>query len=137
MMVKTMFRAACRLHTQHAVNRYLMSCAHGRWDGAEKALRHRELCSFYVAVARGLADPDHARRCHEKDYKAVHRATQALTDHLDEAIGFPLDSMPDYDALAEKFFARFHDIAIATLRAATGGKAGEPARSPAGSGEAG
>lgn len=94
MTAAKMFKQACRLHLNFAIHRYLMSNASGRMDGHEKAQRHIELCTFYVAAVRGVDDLDMVRRgldCHEDDYQAVHDATQALTDHLDEAIGFPLE----------------------------------------------
>lgn len=105
---------ACRIHTSHMMHRYLMACAHGRWDGFEKATRHKELCSFYVAVVRG-GDPDTIRRTHESDYQNVHTTTQQLTDNMDTQIGFPLDSKPDYDVLVPRFFARFHQLALFAL----------------------
>jgi hypothetical protein len=108
------FRHACWLSQQFTVGRYLMSNAKGRWDGAEKAHRHQELCTFYVAVVRGV-ELEAVRLDHEADYKAVHARTQALTDHLDEAIGFPLEMDPDYDVLAPLFFARFHVLALEAL----------------------
>lgn len=115
---KQMFKQACRLHLDHTINRYLMSNAHGRLDGAEKAQRHIQLCTFYVAAVRGVDDLDMVRRgleSHEDDFQAVHEATQALTDHLDEVIGFPLDDRPDYDALVPLFFERFHELALQAL----------------------
>ena len=120
MRVALMLEWACRLRTDQAIHRYLMANAHGRWSGAEKAERHRELCSFYVAVVRGHADPERAAREHRDAYEAVHTATKALTDHLDEQIGFPLDSTPDYDALAPAFFKRFHALAMQALLAQPG-----------------
>ena len=102
------FKAACRIHTDHLIMRYLMSNAHGRWDGYEKAMRHHELCEFYAAV---FNKPD--------SYEVIHVATQALTDNLDTAIGFPLDSRPYYDVLAPLFFERFHSLAVDAARAAT------------------
>lgn len=113
----TMLEWACRVHTDFMVNRYLMSCSDGREDGAEKALRHSELCSFYVAVVHGFSDPDVARREREEAYMAVHTETQHLTDYMDEVIGFPLSGRPDYDALAPAFFKRFHTLAMQALTA--------------------
>lgn len=111
-----MVRAACRIHTQHMVHRYLISNSDGRLDGHEKAVRHGELCRFYVAFFFGHDDPDTARHDHEEAFQAVHTATQAqLTDFLDEVIGFPLKGRPDYDDLVPKFFNKFHDIAMAAL----------------------
>jgi len=110
-----LFERACRLHTDLAIHRYLISNAHGRWDGAEKAARHHELCEFYVAMVTGQADPHIAYRDHRDEFKAVHTATKALTDHLDEAIGFPLESQPDYDILVPAFFKQFHTLAMQAL----------------------
>ena len=112
-----LFEKACRVHTDFAVNRYLMSCADGRQDGAEKALRHRELCSFYVAISRGYSDPEVAAREREDDYMAVHSETQKLTDYMDEVIGFPLKGRPDYSVLAPAFFKKFHALALGALSA--------------------
>lgn len=112
---EALFKTACRIRTDFIIARYLMSNAHGRWNGAEKAQRHAELCAFYVACAFDLADESDVRRDHEDEFQAVHEATQALTSNLDEEIGFPLDSQPDYDALIPLFFERFHAIAIKTL----------------------
>lgn len=110
-----LFKNACRIHTKFATYRYLMSNTAGRLCGAEKAQRHAELCSFYVGAFHA-SDPEHAARDHEADFKAVHTATQALTDYLDERIGFPLDSVPDYDKLAPLFFEQFHGLAVQALR---------------------
>lgn len=108
------FKNACRLHTNFTIGRYLMSNAHGRWDGAEKAQRHIELCQFYVAAFRGLNDAEKVE-LDGKDFKAVHSATQQLTDRLDEAIGFPLDKTPDYAKLEPLFFEQFHSLATQAL----------------------
>lgn len=113
-LAEARFRHSLWLALQHTVHRYLMSCASGRWCGAEKATRHIELCNHYVAVFMG-GEADRAMSGHEDAWRAVHEASQALTDHLDEVIGFPLDSQPDYDALAPKFFAEFHRLAIGVL----------------------
>lgn len=112
-----MLEWACRVHTDFLVQRYLMSCADGREDGAEKALRHRELCAFYVAVVHGYADPEVACREREDAYVAAHAATQQLTDYMDEVIGFPLRGRPDYYTLAPAFFKQFHALAMQALTA--------------------
>lgn len=109
-----LFKNAARVHTRFAIIRYLISNAYLRWDGAEKAQRHDELCRFYVAAVRGC-DPDLARRDFTDDWEKVHTATAALTDHLDTAIGFPTDSTPDYDRLTPLFFERFHALAMEAL----------------------
>lgn len=110
----SVIRSACWLSTELAVHRYLMSCADGRWDGFEKAQRHDELCTYYVAVFRGCSKQD-VRQRYEADWDAVHDETQKLTDSLDEVIGFPLAGVPDYDALAPKFFEHFHRLALNAL----------------------
>lgn len=104
------------LALDHTIHRYLMSCAHGRWDGAEKATRHIQLCNHYVATFLGGTLED-AMSDHEAAWKAVHDGTQALTGYMDEVIGFPLETRPDYDVLAPKFFAEFHRLAVAELSA--------------------
>lgn len=104
----------CWLHTQRTVGRYLLSNADGRWDGAEKAMRHMELCQFYVALVRGV-EVDEARMQFEDDYQAVHTKTQELTSHLDTAIGFPIKGRPDYPELEPKFFSMFHALAMQAL----------------------
>ena len=102
-----MLSMACRIHTEFTITRYLMSNAEGSWSGSEKATRHAELCKFYVAIAKGCSDPEIVRRQHEDVYKAVHRATQELTDNLDEVIGFPLTGKPDFQKLVPLFFNHF------------------------------
>lgn len=117
---RDMFKSACRLHTSWTICRYLMSCSHGREDGAEKALRHGELCAFYVAAWFDLGDVDLVRRTFEDAYQEVHDATQVLTDNLDTEIGFPMNSRPELDEMWPKFFERFHDIAVKCLAANVG-----------------
>lgn len=114
-MADLYFKNACRIHISFAIGRYLMSNAEGRQNGAEKAQRHREMCQFYVAAVRGVDDPERVHFAHDDDYQAVHTATQALTDYLDETIGFPLESDPDYDRLEPLFFERFHELAMSAL----------------------
>ncbi len=110
----TLFKNACWQSIHFPIMRYLMSNADGRWDGAEKAQRHLEMSYFYVAVVKGL-DVDAVRLNEDEAYMAVHDATQALTDNLDEAIGFPLRGRPDYEALAPVFFEKFHALALQAL----------------------
>ena len=114
-MKTDIFKQACKLHTSHMVARYLMSNAEGRWDGAEKALRHIQLCQFYVCVFTGYNDPDTVRRKYEVEYQAVHSKTQELTDYLDTEIGFPIKGRPDYDTLEPLFFEKFHKLAVEAL----------------------
>lgn len=106
-----LFKNACRIHLDLPMHRYLMSNAEGRANGAEKALRHLEIASFYIAAFKGV-EVDQVQRCFIADYKALHDHTQALTDNLDEQIGFPLKGRPDYDTLVPLFFERFHELAM-------------------------
>lgn len=108
------FKHACWLLMAFFTNRYLMSNAHGRWDGAEKAEMHRRLTQYMVAAWRGDMDPEDVLMI-DADYKRVHNATRELTDNLDEQIGFPLKSRPDYDKLAPLFFERFYALATTAL----------------------
>ena len=114
-LVVDRYKHVCWINTAWTIHRYLMSNADGRWDGAEKALRHRELCQFYVAAVRGQ-EPDAVQSVDNPDYTAVHDATaEGLTDRLDEVIGFPITGRPDYDSLAPKFFEQFHALAMSAL----------------------
>lgn len=108
------FKHACWLHLRFTIARYLMSNAEGRWDGAEKSMRHDELCRFYVAAVRGC-ELDDVRVNFEDDYQHVHTLTQKMTDHMDEVIGFPVEGMPDYDKLEPLFFEHFHRLAMQAL----------------------
>lgn len=110
-------RQACWIHTQWMIGRYLMANAEGRADGAEKAQRHRELCLFYVALFRG-GDPEYAGRDFPEDYDRLHAESQELTSRMDEAIGFPIKGIPDYDKLGPLFFQQFHEIALRVMGAA-------------------
>ena len=120
-----MLKHALWLASSFTVHRYLMSNAEGRWSGAEKATCHDELCCLYVAVFRGV-EVDRVRVDLEADWMAVHDATQELTDHMDVVIGFPLKGVPDYEALAPKFFAYFHRLAAHAIRASHGQAPAEP-----------
>lgn len=96
-----------------------MCNAEGRWDGAEKAQRHREMCLYYVAAYNGLYSDDNLSIDYEDQYEAVHTNTQQLTDFLDEQIGFPLSGRPDYDNLIPLFFDKFHSLALEALNIKT------------------
>ena len=107
------FKHSLWLLCQFAVNRYLIVNADGRWDGAEKALRHRELCLFFFATQR-LQEKDEVY-LRDPLYIAIHDTTQELTDNLDTEIGFPLKGRPDYDTLAPLFFKRFYALAMRAI----------------------
>lgn len=107
------FKHAMWLLCRFEVHRYLMSNTHGRWNGAEKALRHMNLCTNFVAALTG--DEEQTARMHNPElYTVIHDRTQLLlTDNLDTSIGFPLeDERPDYDVYAPKFFALFYETAM-------------------------
>lgn len=103
---------ACETATKFYCTRYLLSVI--RNDGAEKATRHKELTSFYVALATGC-DPDNAMRDMPFLYDYIHDITaNKLTDKLDETIG--LDSSNyDLDLLTSKFFDAFHTTAMRAI----------------------
>ena len=104
------FKHACWLHMEFDIHRYLMCNAEGRWDGAEKATRHQELCVFFLSASLGLTG-DYSEVFDSPVYKAVHEHTQKLTSYMDTEIGFPLKGSPGYDELAPKFFERFFELA--------------------------
>lgn len=94
------------LATSFDVHRYLMACTSGRLSGAEKAERHQNLSEAFCYVLTGV---EGARGY--KIQRAIHDATQELTNHLDR-IGLERDDpSPDYDAIAKKFFDGFKAIA--------------------------
>lgn len=115
-----------RIMTRFDIARYLMSNAHGRWDGAEKAQRHINLANLFVTWWFELHDVERGGRFEVKTGKysdsfdsismIIHDTTRPLTDYLDEVIGFPLESRPDYDKLSPKFFDKFYELATAKLQ---------------------
>lgn len=78
------FKSACWLRTSFSISRYLMSNAHGRWNGAEKALYHRELCKFYVAAVRGFDDEGLVDLCGEDMQWASGKVEEILACKLGE-----------------------------------------------------
>jgi hypothetical protein len=93
-----------------------MSNAEGRQDGAEKAHRHRQLCSFYVALSFEIEEDDVHKEFETLDaYNEIHEKTSELTSFLDEQIGFPLKGRPDYDKLALLFFNKFHSLSMEVI----------------------
>lgn len=87
------------------IYRYLMSNAMGRENGFEKSERHISLIKTYLSYKWEI-DP-YDGMIIEDTFDDIHTHTQSLTDHLDIQIGFPLDSHPNYDALAPLFFDKF------------------------------
>lgn len=93
------------------IARYMLSCSHGRWDGAEKATRHINLCNTFMEYI--LAKEEKFMSIRYKDpWTAVHTGTQEFTNNLDEYIGFPLESRPDITALHPLFFDKFVEFAM-------------------------
>lgn len=93
----------------HSIYRYLLSNAHGRLNGYEKAEKHIELSAIFIA-SKLLCSIEEAK--HDDRWILIHDATQELTDNLDREIGFPIHESPDnYDELARKFFDRFLKLA--------------------------
>jgi hypothetical protein len=100
---------ACRIVLFPIIYRYLLSHEYERWNGVEKAHRHREMIQFYLAMQAGVSDPEEIDVT-DAGYKRLHDATRVVTDLLDEVIGFPLKGKPDYDRLVPLFFEAFHRI---------------------------
>lgn len=112
-MMKAEFERACWLANEHTIHRYLMANAHGRQNGFDKATNHAKLCEFYVHSIVGLDTEYSGKGDH---YDLLRNATQnALTDRMDEVIGFPLDKRPDYEVLARLFFDVWHKVALQVL----------------------
>jgi len=87
------------------IHRYLIANSHGVCDGAAKAHHHLNLCRMYVA-SKKLCRTDEVDDVSDY-FESIHSSTQRLTDNMDTLIEFPIDSKPDYDELAPKFFEQF------------------------------
>ena len=112
------------LLSQFDIHRYLMANTAGRLSGAEKAERHRDICSKFIALAKRIEVDDVLKHHHEL-HRKIHDHSQALTNHLDREIGFPVgDKFPDYDRLAKRFSRRFVQLAeeITSPTQNTGGR---------------
>ena len=93
------FKQTCWVALEFAVSRYLIANSPGRESGCEKAMRHKEMCCFYVAVFKDML-PDEVSVLDEF-YCALHTATQGgLTDHMNP------ESLPE----GYTFFEDFHRI---------------------------
>ncbi len=101
------------LQMEPVINKYLQSNSNGAPNGALKAHYHVQLCYLYVASIRFCKD--YAAGMESVNdawgsnllYTKIHDRTQKLTDFMDEEIGFPLNSEPNYQELAPKFFKKF------------------------------
>ncbi len=112
---KSQLERALRNLASFDIHRYLMANTHGRQDGFEKAQRHSDLCITFVSVILDIPMEMVRREDYEEQYQNVHTATQKLTSHMDEEIGFPLKSQPDYYELEPKFFNKFYALARKAL----------------------
>ncbi len=111
---KDKFAMAMYVMLHHEITQYLLSNLNKRANGALKAEKHESLTKHYIAVFKGI-DPDDSIMYYETVYQEVHDATaEELTDHLNQEIGFDPNGYVDND-LVEKFFARFHIIAVRIL----------------------
>ena len=93
---------------------YLESNACGLWDGALKAETHNRLCELFVAKRLGLDVLSAASFLKVEDEYLVsmlRKSTLSLTDNLDEVIGFPLNSAPNYKRLVPMFVGKFLQLA--------------------------
>lgn len=94
------------------IARYLLANIRSRASGVEKAERHLELSSIFVA-SKLICSIDTAKYDNYDEVMKIHDATQKLTGHLDKEIGFDInDDCPEnLSDLEFKFFNRFLDIA--------------------------
>jgi len=89
------------------INQYLIACTSGRENGTMKSYLHIELVTIAVSAIE-LCPLDAVEVGDEETlFGRLHTKTQKLTDYMDEVIGFPLNSIPDYDDMSKKFFAEF------------------------------
>lgn len=91
--------------------RYMLAVL--RHDGAEKALRHRELMTSFLRIKGKRGDEGYAL------YEQIHRATQSLTDNLDTEVDLH-NPNPDWDEMAYTFHRKFMEIASEALSDLTG-----------------
>jgi hypothetical protein len=113
-MSLTYLKNACWAALERDCTQYLISNADGREDGALKAHMHDQLCRFMVAAIHG-GDTDSVRLDFDEAWHAVHDGTQALTDHLDTELGFPVSGRPEYETMVPKFFDRFFTLAMTAM----------------------
>ena len=94
------------------IARYLLANIRCRANGIEKAERHIELSTIFIASKR-LCDIDKVKSKYWDEMMKIHDATQKLTGHLDKEIGFNInDDCPEnLRDLELKFFDRFIELA--------------------------
>jgi len=102
---------ACRASIEFNCSRYLLAIS--RNDGAAKAIQHKNLVEFYVALATGCSI-DNAQIFAFPLYRHIHYTTQELTNDLDVKIGFKRDQYID-EVMILKFFDSFHNIAMKSI----------------------
>lgn len=95
---------------------YLRSNAVGMQNGALKAETHKKLCitfiSLYYNISNSLSEGLLVQPSGKRLTTMVRESTLPLTDYLDEAIGFPLESAPIYRRLTPKFAQKFCELAF-------------------------
>jgi hypothetical protein len=94
---------------------YLESNAVGRRDGALKANTHEAMCALFVSTYLNVSK-DISWNLKNKDGKriedVVREGTRPFTDNIDDIIGFPKDTAPNYRKLTPRFVEGF--LALAT-----------------------
>lgn len=101
---------------------YLKSNAMGRQDGALKANTHEQMSILFVSEYFGIPlDKAKNLRLQTEEESIlvqdiVRKASRPLTDALDEKIGFPLDSAPNYRRLVPKFITEFKSLCLDSIQ---------------------
>jgi len=92
---------------------YLQSNACGMWDGALKANTHRQLCVLFLANKLQVSRPivEFLEIDDKPIISSIREATLSLTDNLDDEIGFPLETAPNYKKLTPMFAGKFKKLA--------------------------
>lgn len=92
---------------------YLESNACGLWDGSLKASTHKSLCELFVSerLNISIADAVTIEVDGNRISDLVRESTLLLTDNLDEEIGLPLETAPNYKKLTPMFVDKFLQLA--------------------------
>lgn len=118
-MDKKMLKAACRSAIYFYCARYII--AMDRFDGTEKAERHRNLCQFYTNLVKQKIYSENID-LRDELYTIIHDTTaEKLTDHLKSF--FP--SELGFDNKQNMFFNKFHEIAMECIEEYTERKTNE------------
>ena len=110
--IKKQNRHLLWMSMEFAIGRYLLANIRSRANGCEKAQRHIEISSIFLA-SKLLCDIDKAKSGHWDEMMRIHDATQKLTCNLDKEIGFDIDDdcPENLRDLELKFFDRFLELA--------------------------